>query len=103
MGKYKLISLEYCPYSRNAEEIFKNSTAKYELVKVTSNTKKEYKTKFISTFPQIFYEELLIGGVHELKMYINDPEKEIKPLNNVGENQIKKCRKSINKRFNFYL
>lgn len=100
MGLYKLFSLEYCPYSRNAEELFKKSSAKYNVINVKQEEKNMYKTSFINTFPQIYYEEVLIGGLSELKLYIQHPDKKIIPMNEVhNETCLNMCRKSISKRF----
>jgi len=76
MNNYYLHSvvLQNCPYSNAASELLnKHSNIKKEIISVNSNNKDDYKTKLISTFPQIYLKKtnksgsLLIGGYSELK------------------------------------
>jgi glutaredoxin len=67
MFKLKLISLDGCPYSMAAESFLDNLNIKYHLVKVYQENKEEYKTKEIKTFPQIYLDNVLLGGFDDLK------------------------------------
>ena len=73
MNKYniKIISLENCPYSEAAENLMKSNNIKCIIKKVNSTTKEKYKSKKISTFPQIYLEKnkkyILLGGYSDLQ------------------------------------
>jgi glutaredoxin len=67
MFKLKLISLDGCPYSMGAESFLDDLNINYELVKVYQENKEEYKTKEIRTFPQIYLDNVLLGGYDDLK------------------------------------
>jgi glutaredoxin len=67
MFKLKLISLDGCPYSMGAESFLNDLNIKYELVKVYQENKEEFKTKEIKTFPQVYLNNILLGGYDDLK------------------------------------
>jgi len=77
MGKYTVYSLEGCPYSMKAEQLFSDSSAKFKIIKVSQENKNEYK-KDMNTFPQIYYErkneKILVGGLSDLNEIINSNE-----------------------------
>lgn len=60
----KLIFLENCPYSIAAKELLNNF--KFKLISVNQENKHKYKTKEISTFPQIYMNDILLGGYSDL-------------------------------------
>ena len=70
--KYSLksIVLKNCPYSNALIDILKNKKIKSDIITVAYENKDKYKTKYISTFPQLYLmknnkEQLLIGGYDE--------------------------------------
>ena len=72
----KSIVLKNCPYSNALVETLKNNNIKANIITVTSENKEKYKTKYISTFPQLYLmknnkEELLIGGYDETKKILD--------------------------------
>jgi glutaredoxin len=67
MFKLKLISLDGCPYSMAAESFLKDLNIKFDLIKVYQENKDEYKNKDIKTFPQIYMDNILLGGYDDLK------------------------------------
>jgi glutaredoxin len=78
MGKYTIISLEGCPYSMGAEELFEKSSAKFEIKRISYENKEKYKSD-MNTFPQIHYErsngdKILVGGLSDLKNLIQSTE-----------------------------
>lgn len=79
MSKYylNLILLEGCPYSEAAFETVKNLNIKNKHIWVNGKNKENYKTKYISTFPQIYLKKenrlgsVLIGGNSDLQNIIS--------------------------------
>ena len=81
--KYSLksIVLKNCPYSNALVETLKNNNIKANIITVTYENKDKYKTKYISTFPQLYLmkkntnnklnEILLIGGYTETKKILD--------------------------------
>ena len=73
----KIISLEGCPYSEAAEKLVSSNKIDSEIIKVTQNEKKKFKTNEIQTFPQIYLKkkhsngDVLIGGYSKLKEYFD--------------------------------
>ena len=73
MNKYniKIISLENCPYSEAAENLIKSNNTNCIIKKVNSNTKEQYKSDEIRTFPQVYLEKnkqpILLGGYNDLQ------------------------------------
>jgi len=67
---FVLYSLEGCPYSSEAEHMFRESSAPHVVVPVQRRDKERYKVH-MSTFPQIFYatrrKNYLLGGLSDLK------------------------------------
>jgi glutaredoxin len=74
-NKLKVIVLENCPYSMAAIELLNNNKIKFNKIIVNNNTKHEYKTDKISTFPQIYMinndEEILLGGYSDIEEIID--------------------------------
>lgn len=105
MGVYKIFSLEGCPYSRDAEQLFKNSSAKYEIIKVLRNNKTEFQRTDknpMRTFPQIFYERnkdfIIIGGFDNMEKLVNNtPIQFFKDPKYIKTKQV--LEKSIKRRF----
>lgn len=79
MSKYylNLILLEGCPYSEAAFKTVKDLNIKNKHIWVNSKNKENYKTKSISTFPQIYLKKenslgsVLIGGNSDLQNLIS--------------------------------
>lgn len=98
----KLISLDGCPYSMAAESLLKDLDMKFNLVKVYQENKDEYKTKKINTFPQVYYNDLLLGGYTDLKELhdtlssLENLDEMIKYLNTKYRNNI--SRKNISRK-----
>jgi glutaredoxin len=74
---FYIYSLEYCPYSMEAEQIIKQNNLSHKIIKVKQEEKNKYKklNKW-NTFPQVFYKHKtnklkLIGGCSDLEKYIN--------------------------------
>ena len=55
MGKFVIYSLEHCPFSSKAEELFKQSSTNYKIIKISRKNSEKYKNSVIKTFPQIYY------------------------------------------------
>ena len=74
MGKFVILSLEYCPYSKKAEELFNNSNTSNKIIKIPQDEKDDYKV-IMSTFPQIYYitnnDIALLGGLDNFKEMLN--------------------------------
>lgn len=72
MNNLKIISLEYCPFSMAAEDLInkiKNNDSKkfqVDIHRVTQENKTEYQQGDIKTFPQIYFNDKLIGGYDDL-------------------------------------
>jgi len=66
----KIISLINCPYSEAAESFLKSKKIKSKIVKVNQGNKEDYKSKEISTFPQIYFinkkNHHLLGGYDDI-------------------------------------
>ena len=68
MNELKVISLNECPYSMAAEDLIKNIKNTEDLkininiVNVDRENKSKYQQGNIKTFPQIYFNEKLIGG-----------------------------------------
>lgn len=95
MAKIILIYLEGCPYCKKIEEFLKNKGIKYKKILVTHENKEKYKTKEISTFPQLYYKDkhskILLGGSESFIDLVNNISK-INKLNNFTEKQILKLK-----------
>ena len=69
--KLKVIVLENCPYSIAAMELLTNYNIPFEKILVKQNNKDKFKTKEISTFPQIYIfnekDKILLGGYSDLE------------------------------------
>lgn len=68
MNEIKVISLNQCPYSMAAEDLIKsiniteNSKIDVNIVNVSQEEKTKYQNDEINTFPQIYYNKILLGG-----------------------------------------
>ena len=68
MNELKIISLNNCPYSMAAEELIKNFKNTKDLkinvniINVSQEEKSQYKNSEIDTFPQIYFNNILLGG-----------------------------------------
>lgn len=65
-----IYSLVGCPFSRAAEDLVKSkiNPNNYKIIKVQQSEKDYYKDKHsYQTFPQVFVDDVLIGGYSELR------------------------------------
>lgn len=69
--------LKTCPYSQNALQILN----KYEIshYKIESSNNKNERKQFYSTFPQIYWDNKLLGGNHEITTIIDTLQKNKEP------------------------
>jgi glutaredoxin len=58
----KAIILEDCPYSMALVELLENNEISFTKIIVKRVDKEKYKTPQISTFPQLYLDNILIGG-----------------------------------------
>jgi glutaredoxin-related protein len=58
----KAIILEDCPYSMALVELLDNNEIPFTKIMVKRINKEKHKTPEISTFPQLYLDNLLIGG-----------------------------------------
>ena len=70
--------LRNCPYCIELQNLLKNVNKKnYKIIFVDDDKKEKYKTKFITTFPQIYLKKnnsngsLLIGGYDDFNFIYN--------------------------------
>ena len=72
---YLIYSLEKCPFCIRAEQLLKQNSFPYKIIRVTQAEKQKYK-KYLKakTFPQIYYvkddEPIPIGGYSDLEKYL---------------------------------
>jgi len=77
----KAVLLENCSYSKKASNLLKEHNIEHIQVDVDTNTKDNYKTPFINTFPQIYlckHNTLgtqLLGGHDDLASFIKNFKK----------------------------
>ena len=74
-----IYSLEYCFYSKKAEELLKQYGFPYQKINVKQSEKDNYKKQLNkNTFPQIFYYSndkcYLIGGCSDLENIIQNKQ-----------------------------
>lgn len=74
----KIYYLDYCPYSQQALKILHKY--KIEHHKIESSDNKNDRKKFYPTFPQIYWNENLIGGYSEISNVINNLQHQNIPL-----------------------
>jgi glutaredoxin len=73
----KAVLLENCSYSNKADKLLKEHNIKYTRIDVDSNSKDNYKTSLITTFPQIYLcknntlGSQLLGGYDDLSYFID--------------------------------
>ena len=76
MYSLKALVLEGCPYCRQLKDLLTEYNIKTEYVTIPWNIKDKYKTKEISTFPQVYMidkneKSTLIGGYSDVKNIID--------------------------------
>jgi len=87
----KAVLLENCSYSNKADKLLKEHNIKYTRIDVDTNTKENYKTSLIDTFPQIYlckYNALgtqLLGGYDDLSKFIDTFKKPNLDSNKITE------------------
>jgi glutaredoxin-related protein len=74
----KIYYLEFCPYSQQALKIL--DKYKIEHHKIESSNNKNDRKQFYPTFPQIYWNENLIGGYSEISDIINNLQHQNIPL-----------------------
>ena len=74
----KIYYLDNCPYSQGALKILDNY--KIEHHKIESSNNKNDRKQFYPTFPQIYWNENLIGGYSEISDIINNLQHQNIPL-----------------------
>lgn len=73
----KAILLTNCPYSEAAFQLINTHKLPNKVTWVNQDNKNNYKTEFISTFPQIYLSKynnnnnLLLGGYDDFKSFID--------------------------------
>jgi len=81
MNEIKVISLNQCPYSMAAEDLIKNIKNTKDLkmniniINISQEDKSKYQKGELKTFPQIYYNNILIGGYDTFnKIYLDIKE-----------------------------
>jgi len=97
MGIYTIISLDGCPYSQAAEELFEKSSAKFKIKRISHDDKENYKSE-MNTFPQIHYKrsngsKILVGGLSDLKNLIKSTQ--VPPHNTIEYVLFKSIKKNF--------
>lgn len=80
MNKYyiMIILLKECYYSTSAYNLLISNNIPCQFIHIDVNDADKYKTKFISTFPQIYLKNrekkgsLLLGGYNDLNIFIQN-------------------------------
>ncbi len=70
-NELKSIVLKDCPYSIALRELLTNYNILSTYIKVDQKTKYKYKTDKIDTFPQVYINDVLIGGYNDTKEIID--------------------------------
>lgn len=78
MSNYHIyaIILKGCHYSSNAYDLIKNHKIPADIVHINQNEKYKFKSRYYSTFPQIYLNKighkgnLLLGGYSDLNNFI---------------------------------
>ncbi len=63
----KAIILEDCPYSMALVKLLNDNEINFNKIMVKRIDKEKYKTKEIATFPQLYIDNILIGGYDTTK------------------------------------
>lgn len=75
MNELKVISLNNCPYSMGAEDIINNikksDKVNVIIIHVPYEDKEKYKKGVMKTFPQIYFNNKIIGGYENFKGIYN--------------------------------
>ena len=105
MNEIKIISLNGCPYSMAAENLIKsineetnNLDININIINVSYEDKIKYVKKEIKTFPQIYFNNILIGGYdnfNELYLDIKGQSKLDEIIKIVNKKTIIKKRKDM--------
>ena len=102
MDKIKVISLNNCPFSMAAVNLFNEKNIKIKKKDVTSQEKENFKNNEIDTFPQIYINnsgnDFLLGGFTDIQhinqnVYKIDLDTSIKYLNKKYKKQL--TRKTV--------
>lgn len=72
--------LEYCPHSQKALETLKKYNINHS--KIESSENKTERQKYYPTFPQIYWNDKLIGGNDNLTNIIKSLQSNTIPINN---------------------
>lgn len=68
---FKILSKPNCPYCIQAKQALNIKGLPYiEVIHDTETLIQEFKNQGYRTFPQVFHEDLHIGGARELQMYL---------------------------------
>ncbi len=65
------IILQGCPYSMALNDLLNNNKILFNKKVITQTEKNKYKTSEISTFPQLYFDNILIGGYDTTKEIYN--------------------------------
>ena len=75
MNELKVISLNDCPYSMAAEDLINNikksDKVNVIIINVSFEDKEKYKQGDMKTFPQIYFNNEIIGGYEDFKEIYN--------------------------------
>tara|TARA_B110000977_G_C11084186_1_gene493978 strand:+ start:2803 stop:3153 length:351 start_codon:yes stop_codon:yes gene_type:complete len=75
MENLYVITIKKCSYCKNLVKLLNKFKFKFIEEQISENTKKKYKTKRISTFPQVYFlnqqDKILIGGFTETFKLLN--------------------------------
>ena len=108
MSKLQAIILEDCGYSQALVELLTNFNISFERIDVKRSDKEEFKTAFISTFPQLYLivhkKKILIGGYDKTSSIIdliknNDFDTILKKLSKEYPNESKKNKLRVIRTF----
>lgn len=104
MNELKVISLNNCPYSMAVEDIINNikksDKVNVKIINVSQENKEKYKQGVMKTFPQIYFNNEIIGGYEDFKGIYNFIQKKNQVPRNLdaiismlkGKTELKKRR-----------
>ncbi len=88
----KAIILEDCPYSIALVKLLDNNEISFTKIMIKRIDKEKYKTPEISTFPQLYLDNILIGGYDtskEIFDIINNSTKSVNDLDSLKAELVK--------------
>ena len=93
--KLYVISLIGCPYCAATIELFNQLNINSNIKEITWEEKDDYKTDLISTFPQVYYNEKLLGGYEDIneirlkleKIYSSDKKNKLELMSKFLNNK----------------